>query len=237
MAAAARITVGPDEEKAGVDFSLQLVPTAQISGAVVSPDGPAGRSQVLLMRSPTNQTDSPSDLFAMVGSAFAQVQPDGTFRVPGVPPGQYAMIARAGGNSAQLWAMQDVTVNGHDVAGITLNLQTGMTVSGHVVAGTAPFDFTRGMVTLTPADRSRGPATAVAPVAVGADGAFTLSGIVPGRYRLNVFSAANGRRGGGAPGAGSEWTVASAIVGGHDAIDLPFTVQPGTNIADAKRLR
>jgi hypothetical protein len=257
MAEAAIVKIGPDEDKSGVDFSLQLVPTAQISGAIVSPDGQPARVQVQLVpRRQAVQADSPvlgSFAFLAGFVALTRVQADGTFKISAVPPGQYTVLARAadrsvapaatadavgplgraGGAAAlTLWASQDVTVSGRDISGVTLNLQPGMTVSGHVtsdIAGPAPFDFTRVAVVLNSVDQG----SAVAPAAVDADGSFRLSGVVPGRYRLNVSASANGRRAGGGPNGPSDWKVASAFVGGHDAIDLPFQVPPGENITDA----
>jgi hypothetical protein len=146
-----------------------------------------------------------------------------------------------------LWASQDVTVSDPDIAGVTLTLQPGMTVSGHLVtdfAATTPFDFTRVTVSVTAVDQGQNWAT-VPPAALDADGAFRLSGVVPGRYRLGVSANANGgpnvsananangRRGGGASSGVADWKVASAVVGGHDALDLPFQVQPGENVTDA----
>jgi 5-hydroxyisourate hydrolase-like protein (transthyretin family) len=251
---AGTVKVGPDDEKSGIDFPLQLVPTAQVSGTVVSPDGqPPARAQVSLVL--LGQADDLA-LGPLAGAVFALTQPDGTFRVSPVAPGRYALLARAadrpgasavmagavgpagrggGAPPLMLWAQQDVTVSGRDLSGVTLNLQAGMTVSGHVVsdvAGPAPIDFTRVVVSVTPADKGLAMAR-VAPAGVEADGTFRLSGVVPGRYRLSAMMGANGRRAGGAPSAVSDWKVASAVIGGHDALDLPFTVSPGEAVPDA----
>ena len=257
IAAATTVKVGPNEEKAGVDFALQLVPTAEMSGAIVPLDGqPPARVQVqLLPRDSMVQADDPvlGNLAGLSLAPFIRVQPDGTFKASSVAPGQYTILVRAadrsvapsgitpdavgplgrlgGAGPLTLWATQDVTVNGRDISGMTLNLQPGMTVSGRVTSdltGKAAFDFTRLAVSLTAVDQ----VGSLAPMPVEADGAFRLSGVVPGRYRLNVSANADGRRG-GAPSGGSAWSVASAFVAGHDAIDLPFHVQPGENVADA----
>jgi hypothetical protein len=54
----------------------------------------------------------------------------------------------------------------------------------------------------------------VPPVAVGADGHFTLKGVLPGRYRVRLTGASAG------------WMAESAIVGGRDALDVPIELMP-----------
>ncbi len=256
LAAAGIIKVGPDEEKSGVDFALQLVPTAEIDGVVVAPDGqPTARVQVQLLASGTaSEASTVLSNFALLGGAFARIQADGTFKIPGVAPGQYTILARGADRSAvptagvqdsagplgrvggagapTLWAAQEVSVNGRDIPGVTLTLQPGMTVSGHFtsdIAGVAPFDFTRVAVSLRYVDQPG----VVTPMPVNADGTFSLSGVAPGHYRLNVVAAPNGRRGGGAASPVPEWKVASAVVAGHDALDRPFQVMPGEDVTGA----
>ena len=103
------ITVGVGQEAAGVDFSIQLVPTAQVSGTVLDLDdgGPALGTQVVLV-----PADGPSTLrgFRLSGRA----QPDGTFRVSNVPPGQYLVRARsqAQRGASPLFASDQITMAG-----------------------------------------------------------------------------------------------------------------------------
>jgi hypothetical protein len=51
---------------------------------------------------------------------------------------------------------------------------------------------------------------------VGPDGRFEISGIAPGRYLLRVGTASGA----------STWELGGATIGGADAYDLPFDVQP-----------
>ena len=110
------VTVGVGQEAAGVDFSIQLVPTAQVSGTVLDLDGgPAFGTQVALV-----PADGPSTLrgFRLRGRA----QPDGTFRVSNVPPGQYLVRARsqAQRDASPLFASDQITVAGQDVSDLLL---------------------------------------------------------------------------------------------------------------------
>jgi hypothetical protein len=98
-----------------------------------------------------------------------------------------------------------------------LTLQPGITVSGRLVfEGTAPMppDLSRFRVIASPADPS-GAARGIAVSAAGiadANGRFTITSVVPGRYRIT----ANGGQG---------WTLASAVVSGQDTLDFPIEVK------------
>ena len=92
-ASAGTVTVGPAEERTGVDFPLRLVRTARIEGMVVPPAGirPQG---VQLMLTPSGGSSSPA-----TGEIFtinrAPVDAEGKFAFTAVPPGQYTIVARA----------------------------------------------------------------------------------------------------------------------------------------------
>src|SRR6185436_9576091 len=83
-------------------------------------------------------------------TTFVRPTADGSFKIPGVAPGNYVITARAasrstgavappppGGRGAgptlDLWAMQTVEVNGRDVTGISMTLAPGLNVRGRVV--------------------------------------------------------------------------------------------------------
>jgi len=144
------------------------------------------------------------------------------------------MLGQLGDQSSQYWAMADVTVDGSPISGIVLTLQPGMKLTGRVefsaTRGTPAADVSRVRVTLAPAPSSSGPNIVLgAPLAqVDASGKFTVSGVTPGRYRLNGVAPAP-------PGAGpgQTWTLKSAMVKGKDALDFPIEIGPGEEIADA----
>ena len=80
------------EERTGIDFALQLVPTARVEGSVTLPDGspaPAG-TQVNLLAGPLDRRRAPSARF---GSTRAGR--DGAFSSTDVSPGTYTVLARA----------------------------------------------------------------------------------------------------------------------------------------------
>jgi uncharacterized protein (DUF2141 family) len=229
--AATILKVGANEERTNVDFALQLVPTARISGVVVGIDGRPPVNAMIHLEVPTvrPEGDGPGDV-GYATSFTVPTERDGTFVKTSVPPGQYRIVVRADdpaaaptgrasgpGGAPSLWAAQGIAVDGHDMSGLTLTLQPGMVVGGRVSAA-ASVDLSKCLVVLRPvltgvnASRS----------AVGADGSFTFSGIAPGWYRLDVAATAAG---GGAK-------IASARIGQSDVADLPFEVHPSTDITN-----
>jgi hypothetical protein len=105
--------------------------------------------------------------------------------------------------------VSDVDVQSENVTGLSLMLQEGAVVSGVVLYdGAAPApNLSSVRVMLSPMQ------TAVVTVSTGAnttatDGKFKITGVAPGRYRLQVLQ-----------GLAVPWTVRSITVGGQDALD------------------
>jgi hypothetical protein len=97
-ATASMVTVGPAEERGGVDFALRLVRTAKVEGQVIVPAGISPQS-VQLMMMPTSQIGT-GGIVAMAGlEQLAQQRvtpgPDGKFTYTAVAPGSYTISARA----------------------------------------------------------------------------------------------------------------------------------------------
>jgi hypothetical protein len=185
-ATATIVTLGPAEERRGVDFALQLVPTAQITGRVVGADG---RPQAGISVSLRPATTDGLDLFSTLLNTTGRTSPDGTFTLAGIKPGSYSLGARAtvkagadpaappnpadearqaiaaltgGASGFTHWAAEDVVVDGRDVADVTLTLRPGMTVTGKIVyeatTKTPPADLSKTTLLLSPAAASAGPA-------------------------------------------------------------------------------
>jgi hypothetical protein len=154
------VTLGISEERAGVDFQLQLVPTSRVSGTVTSSTSAIPQNtQIALI--PADQAATPA--LRGLGVTMTRADATGRFSFSNITPGNYTIQARAnirdaatevalaqaigrrGGGAGGggigpgagaiiqiLWASANVTVSGQDVTGVPLNLQGGMTVSGRI---------------------------------------------------------------------------------------------------------
>jgi uncharacterized protein (DUF2141 family) len=250
--AASTVTLAPGEERGGVDFHLQVMPTSRIQGTVIGPEGPVTATVQLI------------DLAQVPGLGIraAKSSADGRFSFPGVTPGQYSLIARAvpkgskpleasGREAAEflaaqleearrvqvaaamsnvnsLWATADIAVDGRGEVETQLTLQPGLAISGRIafdgLTG-APPPLTRMSVSLVPigVPKTVAEIQLATPAPVDATGRFTLRGIMPGRYSIAIS--------GGAPAG---FTLQSAVFGVADILDAPLvitgneTIPPGT---------
>jgi hypothetical protein len=244
-AAAALIRLAAGEERDGVDFGVELVPTARVSGRVTGPDGqPVTGVQVLLAPA---SVGGPGIAY----TGLTRTDTQGAFTSNALPPGQYDVIARIptppavptlvngapvpaqnrpANPLAGYWASTSVGVNGQDIDALALTLQPGLTLSGRVMfdasAGDVPPEASRVRLLLLPV---QGGPLIGAPSSgqVNEDGTFELIGITPGQYRLSVGVQ-------GAPGdSAASWGIRSATVSGRDLADRLVAITPDIALADA----
>jgi len=250
MSSATVLTIGPNEERSGVDFTITLARAARVRGTVVEPNGhPASTGQVQLV--PLGAAGA-GMFFGFGGNT--PIAADGTFTITDVTPGQYELIARAkdssqpaapppsqpgvvvigrmgAGSNFNMWAEQSVTMSGEDIAGLTLVLQHGATVSGSIkFSGSLdpPHDLRALRLVLTTTDQSTRNYMSVPFASVDPSGAFRFAMVPPGRYRVNV-PMFGGR--GGNPGVNAflkGWSPRSAQIADTDALDTPFEVVLGS---------
>ena len=262
------ITLGPNEERRGVDFGLQLVPTAQISGRLVDAGGRPQNGVGITLR-PVRPDGL--DLFSSLFNATGRTTTDGTFTIRGVKPGSYTLSVRSkpqtddpsadpkaqqkveigqafaalglgGVSDATHWASEDVTVQGRDITDMVLTLRPGMMVTGKIVyeatTKTAPTDVSKtGLVLMTAPTgtgmndlvSSLGGATSTSPT-ITPEGAFTIRGVMPGRYRLNLPFAMMPLPGMSAFTGG--WTLKSVMANGRDIADEPIEIRAGVDVSN-----
>ena len=91
IGAAATIALGVSEERAGVDVTIQLVPTATVSGTISSPSGALPQSLSVRLVPAGAQTEMLAG--AGLRGLSAQPRPDGTYVFTGVAPGAYTIKA------------------------------------------------------------------------------------------------------------------------------------------------
>ena len=229
-AQAAVLSIRSGEERSGVDFTLQVVPTARVEGTVALPGAGNLPGGVTVSLMATGQPIFPGIPFD--GFRKTTIAPDGTFTFSDISPGRYTLLARAalpadisgavaGAGPQIYWASTDLSVDGDNLSGLLLSLAPGLTVTGHVRFDgtlTPPRDLGSIRVTLQPAQNGDAVSAGPSAVRVDAAGQFTLTGITPGRYRLTATLPGSGRPGG--------WNLRSASINGTDALDSPVDIQP-----------
>ena len=220
VADAAGVLVAAGEDRTNVDFRLEPASLTSIEGTVATADGSPLPPRTTVMLT----TVAGSSPFS--SGASITVGPDGRFGIASQPPGRYALNARAGAGPTALSALTVVDTFGNDVVSAQLILRPALTVAGRlstIAAGTAKPPAVAGLRLqlsgLTAAARS-GLVPQVSPA--GADGTFTITGVMPGRYTF-----------GGAPFFGASgdsvtWGLATVAIDGTDVTDRAFDVSAET---------
>jgi hypothetical protein len=225
-AAQARLlTLGPGEERTGVDFLVDYVPVARIAGTVVAGTGGGTRAFVRLVSDPHD---------AVVDDAtFRGVTtgPEGEFAFDSVPPGRYVIAARASADggmplrfdpAASLWASSDVVVDGQDIPNIALTPVPGLTIEGRIVfEGQRPpprMSELRGLALPLSSRTSPGGQPWMA---VGADGRFTIPSVPPGMYVAESMAGIRAPIG--------AWWLKSIAIGGREVLDAPLELRESTD--------
>ena len=226
IGAAATIALGVSEERTSVDVSVDLVPTATISGRVSSPAGDL--PQGLSVRVVPAGADATMLAGAGVRGMSAQVSPDGTYVVAGVPPGAYTVKAGTslGGGRGKpipdgltMWAAADVQVSGQDLE-VLLTLQPGVPIKGRVIferSQPMPAELETLAFSLV-ALGSGGTALWTGGGKVDAGGRFGFASVPPDSYQFVTRWST--------PGADDKWTIKSSVANNRDAFESPLRVDP-----------
>ena len=179
LAAATPIELGAGAQVRGLEIRLHKVPVFRVSGKVINAvTGEAdSRTVVNLFR----RGDVPGISARSTGVSA------GDFSFDGVSPGSYVLetksIAEAEDRSP-LVGRQVISVGGRDLDGVVLQLTPGNELSGTVIVeGSPPSAWPQ--ITLTPTEGLDYPTDFTK---IDANGRFTVTGLEPAPYRLNIGS-------------------------------------------------
>jgi hypothetical protein len=127
------------------------------------------------------------------------------------------------------WAAADIIVDGDDISGLSLALQRGMTMSGHLTFEATrlkpPADLTSVKLSLQPVQSATAVSFAASNGVLDPSGRFEITGILPGRYRLTSSLPGLNRPG--------NWFLRSAVIDGRDVLDGSLEIRPGESVRDA----
>ena len=225
--AAAVIALGVSEERSAVDVTIQLVPTATVSGTISAPAGAV--PQFLSVR--LVPAGAETELLAGAGLRGLVTQPrsDGTYVFAGVAPGAYTIKAIIGSgrgappNTPTQWAAADVNVSGQDLE-VPLTLQPGVAINGRVVfegSQPTPADLQTLSFALVPPG-SGGAAQTSGGGRVDAERRFTFAGVTPDTYQfVTTWNA---------PGAHDKWLIKSSTANGREAFEAPLRVNANETV-------
>jgi hypothetical protein len=221
---AASVVIAPGEERAGTDIHLQLRTAVSVRGRVVDAAGaPAGPVRLAVVPSGAhipvdNQmvgAGGSGQAASMGGAVQVTTARDGSFSVNRLSPGRYTLFAStgtAGQGSEVATALMEITLGEEDIPELSMALRPAATVRGQLTASDDPApDWSRVTISL----RSIGAAPVAVhppPGAVEASGAFSVRGVLPGRYWLTLEGLPDG------------WAMTAASVTSRDAFEAPLDV-------------
>ena len=138
------LSLGPGENRTGVDIRLVAAPTMRVSGRILGPDGPLALTAFRLWRADGAKTSDEYDFEVATGISDAE----GRFTLLGVPRGTYVLRVRTtrprpgntGGPAIPVFsADQPVTVGETDVTDVEVMARRVAAIAGRVeIRGNTP---------------------------------------------------------------------------------------------------
>ena len=191
VAQATPVEVAAGAEERSIDLRMIKARTYRVSGKIVDPvrtataerSGGGGNSGVMLMLSASG-----SDAMSYVGRNVSPTRSgDGGFEFDGILPGAYTLTAdrRLGAAEAHYGAHVDITVGDQNVDGVIVQLVPGADLGGGIrVDGNRKVSVDNlriNLQTLTPISYANFTGQ------VKPDGRFVIEGVLPDKYRVNIF--------------------------------------------------
>jgi len=179
-----------------ISVQVALTPGHRVSGRVVfsgSSPTPSRRTSLYLLGTDLN------GIAVDDGMLMGEIRPDGSFTIPGVPPGRF-VIALVGGNRSDAWTIGTAKAGDADIADVPL-VMGSEDISGVDVTMTDAKTALRGRIALAGGGAANGrqvvfyPADArlrvrhsrrVAAATTDIEGGFEIVGLPPGDYAIAV---------------------------------------------------
>jgi hypothetical protein len=203
---AQRVTVGVGEEISGITFSLVLARTATISGTVRSSNAISISPAVVIARTASEEWGGVSE------PQMGITQPDGSFTIGGLSPGEYILEARRVIDPSDgEYGSTRVFVDDGEVDGVLLLTTPARSARGRIRfdTGRVPPDVHHSQVRVFAVDPEPwGGLSTPGDGRVRDDWTFELTGLF-GQRHLLAFSM-------------PPWTVKSVVVDGRDVTDTPI---------------
>jgi protocatechuate 3,4-dioxygenase beta subunit len=202
-----------------LEFTLQLVPPARVTGTLVPYDARPLLNGAIII-SPLAGGAVP-----MIAPEDPQLRPDGRFVFNGVAPGRYQIRARGqtSPQAAALFGVYSIDVLGEDVDGISMTLRPGATLDGVVLVesrhGARP-DLATLRVRAPFVDGNAFGDSLTGSVQV--NGSYTLRGIMEGDHQIVV------------DGLTPPWVLKSVRYRGSDITDRPLPVEERGQLHDVR---
>ena len=214
------LQVGKSQE-ATLTLTVPLIPLGVVSGRVSGFERSAGQElQVTVQR-------LDESLGCVTVRTLVELQPGGGFRVPGLQPGRYGLIAeRKTRDTSELLdgGVLEIEVGAKPERNATIRLQAVATLRGRFVVSGAG---TPNLSQMTVSADAVGPGAALryglAESALVEDGAFEIKGLL-GLHRISVSTSDR------------EW-IAEAILleDGTNVVDVPLHVRRGEGVLERHR--
>ena len=201
------VPVGAGEE-VQADFAMRPVKTVGISGRVIGPDGTPPTDVSI------NLEEAETEVY--ISQRFTSTDAQGNFRLKGIPPGSYVLVAYQGMQSNKpRSARQKLEVGNDNIDSVTLALGGGTNFSGRVtVAGPGSVRKDRIFIRLLPIGEGESWGSGGD---VKKDGTFEFIGVKEGSYAVLVRGSEEG------------WYTKSVRFGSDDVLANGLQVEKGSS--------
>jgi hypothetical protein len=217
-ATAQRVSVGIGQTLSDISISLMPTRTARVSGTAVDSQGRPMTGMVMAFPK-AGMLGAPLNLMP------GRLNPDGTFAIGGLTPGEYTLQVQsqsfADASTAE-YAALDITIAGSDIIGIRLAAVKPSNGLGRVVFSdpAAAQSLRPGTLRLMPVPASAGVAFGPTnPASVNEDWTFQMK-FRPGLNRINITGQPSG------------WVLKAVRHRGIDVTDHGIDVAPSEDVSD-----